>query len=76
MSSYSEARKKIAEQIPVENERRNYRCAAQGCPNAGAIDDHGEGTGKCYWHYTADPKDWPAVTERITANFERMRNWR
>lgn len=57
--------------------RTNYRCAARGCPNAGSIDDGGEDhPGRCFFHWRADPKDWPAVTQRIIENFEAKRNWR
>lgn len=80
MSQYSEARKKLSDQ-PDDGggrggPRTDYRCRAHGCPNAGCIDDEGEKLrGRCYFHWREpDPSKWPAITERIHADFERMRN--
>jgi hypothetical protein len=45
-------------------------CAAHGCPLPGSVSDNtrGEGPWTCSPHRRADSKDWPAVTERLTAN--------
>ena len=49
--------------------RTDFRCVAFGCPNAGAIDDHGEGNrGKCYYHWSSSPDQWAEVTNRIRFN--------
>lgn len=54
--------------------RTDFRCVAHGCPNAGAIDDHGEGNrGKCYYHWSSSPDEWAAITQRIRFNDE-MKN--
>jgi len=49
--------------------RRDYRCAADGCPNAGAIDDRGvEHKGRCFWHWSAPRDQWDQITLRIRHN--------
>ena len=75
--SYGEVRKEIAAKMGTETvNRSNYRCAANGCPNAGAIDDTGPGTGKCYFHWREpEPRKWDAITHKIRQNFEKMRNF-
>jgi hypothetical protein len=82
MSAFSDVRKKLEEQKGGggggPTMRTDYHCAAHGCPNAASIDDdmeRGGPRGKCFFHWRADPKDWPAVTEWIKADFEKRRNW-
>jgi hypothetical protein len=79
MSQYTEARKRIAEANEAEPEthvRTDYRCRANGCPNTGCIDDDGvQRRGRCYWHWReTDPLKWDAITQKVRANFETMRN--
>jgi len=63
-----ETAKKMEEPVKV---RTDYRCKAQGCPNAGSIED------KCYWHWReADPMKWPQITKWVQDNFEKARNWK
>lgn len=56
--------------------RTDFRCAANGCPNTGCIDDEGESRrGTCYWHWKEpDRRNWDAITRRIRSNFAEMRN--
>ncbi|MFM8899173.1 MAG: hypothetical protein ACKOF9_04385 [Burkholderiales bacterium] len=54
--------------------RTNYHCAAYGCPNAAAIDDHGEHQpGKCFHHWSASRADWDRITAQIRRD-QSMRN--
>ncbi len=54
--------------------RTNFRCAAQGCPNAASIDDRGESNpGKCFFHWSAPFEQWASITRQIRAD-ESMRN--
>jgi hypothetical protein len=53
---------------PVKAKRTNYRCAANGCPNAGSIDDRGEDAdkrGRCFWHWQAPHREWDQITTKI-----------
>lgn len=56
--------------------RSDYRCRANGCPNAGCVDDVSEAhRGTCYWHWRElDARKWDAITQKIRGDFERMRN--
>lgn len=78
MSQYTEARKRLAEaNADGEPENRtDYRCRANGCPNAGCIDDvSASNRGRCYRHWREpDTRKWDAITMKIRDNFERMRN--
>ena len=62
--------------MPPVEPRRNYRCAAYGCPNAGCIDDQGEQRpGLCWQHYReSDPKRWGAVTAEIQRTWPELAN--
>lgn len=54
--------------------RTNFRCAANGCPNAAAIDDHGEQQpGRCFYHWSASRADWDRITTQIRRD-DSMRN--
>lgn len=78
MKSYTDVRKEITEKLPTETVKRtDYRCAANGCPNAGCIDDEGEGhKGRCYFHWReSDAMKWPAITREIRETWPRMANW-
>lgn len=67
----------IADEIPhnaIAQPRTHFRCAARGCPNAAAIDDHGEDKpGKCFHHWRAPMAEWDAITSQIRKD-PAMRN--
>jgi len=54
--------------------RTNFRCAAHGCPNSAAIDDHSEQQpGKCFHHWSASRSEWDRITNEIRRD-DSMRN--
>lgn len=59
----------LADAIPhkaIKAKRLDYRCAADGCPNAGAVDDRGDDhPGRCFWHWQASRRDWASITMQI-----------
>jgi len=70
--SFKNVMKQLANQREEEKKevRTDYRCKAQGCPNAGSIED------KCYWHWReADASKWPQITKWIQDNWSKARNW-
>lgn len=77
--TYANAKKRYDQQAAPMQEHRartDYRCRANGCPNAGCINDGGESSrGMCWYHFNEpDAKNWDAVTLRIRSNFAEMRN--
>ena len=46
------------------------KCAAHGCPNAGAINE-----GVCFYHHVASSSEWPAVTHEIRSTWPLLRNF-
>jgi hypothetical protein len=45
----------------------DHRCSAHGCPLPGSISSSigANGTFYCRFHFGADPKDWPKITEDV-----------
>lgn len=79
--SYAKAKQRYEEasgaaEQPQRHVRTDYRCRANGCPNAGCIDDGGEqNRGRCWFHWNEpEPTRWDAVTRRIRDDFNTMRN--
>jgi hypothetical protein len=67
----------LAPQEPII--RTDFRCRAEGCPNAGSMFDLGEDTdrrGRCFFHFKeTDSRSWPTVTRWIQDNWSKARNW-
>jgi len=53
------------------------RCLARGCPLPGTVSDSTKGGGPwtCSAHRRAAPEQWPAISERASANLWLMRAW-
>lgn len=57
----------IADAMPHRPVQRSYRCAAHGCPMAGAIFERsGQEGGICAYHYGANTADWGRITRALT----------
>lgn len=64
--SYKAKADSLADAIPHITVVRTYRCVANGCRMTGAIvDNPGQTTGVCAYHYAANPSDWPRITHAL-----------
>lgn len=63
--SFTKARQTTEQ--PHQAEQHSDKCAANGCPLRGSISPNGSAY-VCSYHYSAESKDWPRVTETLRQN--------